>query len=187
MHLMNYRIPKEPDPNIHYIEVPHAKKYVVCENGHMYRVLKNGKLRQLKTILPSDAENRRSIGRVAFVKDDGKRTTCHPRRLYDNLLKRESCLRDVPQDYIELPDLWIRYSVNKYGEVLHLRKDLSGEIYFEPVPYRKEKPNGRYTLERVLLRTDEYTRRSYSRAQLQRMYEERMNQLVEIEEQKHWI
>lgn len=184
---MNYRIPKEPDPNTHYIEVPHAKKYVVCENGHMYRILKSGKIRQLKAWTPHGNSRRFTVRHVAYTKDDGKRTSGDPRRLYDNLLKQESRLRDVPQDYIELPDLWIRYSVNKYGEVLHLRKDLSGEIYFEPVPYRKEKPNGRYKLERVLLRTDEYTRRSYTRAQLQRMYEERMNHLVEIEEQKHWI
>ena len=97
----------------------------------------------------------------------------------------DSLIRELPANYMEHPELWVNYYLHKTGDVLLARKDINGELYFDPVPWKEERPNGTYKLERVLIRTCDYTRRSYTRQQLQEMYKTRMDDLVEALEEPY--
>lgn len=176
----NYRIPVERDDSHKYYEIPNASNYVIRDDCAVYRKLANNRLRQIKASYFKQKERRHcSCWRVKVVKDNGKRYSFVPESMLKTLEGLDSLIRDLPANYMEHPELWVNYYLHKTGDVLLARKDINGELYFDPVPWKEERPNGTYKLERVLLRTFDYTRRSYTRQQLQEMYRTRMDDLVE--------
>ena len=177
---VNYRIPVERDELHTYYDIPNASKYVIRDDCTVYRKLKGNRLRELKLRNVNDTNRRYgSRDEAQIIRDNGKRCTIRPLSLIKTLESLDSLIRELPANYIEHPDLWVNYYIHKTGDVLLARKDIRGELYFDPVPWKEERPNGTYKLERVLIRTSEYTRRSYTRQQLQEMYRTRMDDLVE--------
>ena len=176
----NYRIPVDRDDNRIYYDIPDASKYTMRDDGVVFRKLKGNRLRQLKpSYYKRDGRREFACWRVTINKDNGKRCSFDPMSMLKTLEGLDSLIRELPANYMEHPELWVNYYLHKTGDVLLARKDINGELYFDPVPWKEERPNGTYKLERVLLRTFDYTRRSYTRQQLQEMYRTRMDDLVE--------
>ena len=176
----NYRIPVEWDDSHTYYEIPNASNYVIRDDCVVYRKLKDNKLRQVKVCYHKRRGRREfACWKVKVTKDNGKRCSFDPVSMLKTLEGLDSLIRELPANYMEHPELWVNYYLHKTGDVLLARKDIIGELYFDPVPWKEVRPDGTYKLERVLLRTFDYTRRSYTRQQLQEMYRTRMDDLVE--------
>ena len=173
----NYKIPVTPDPSREYFNIPNAANYVIRDDAVVYRRLKNNRLRQLKATARSHGE-RRTHYRVAIRDDNGKQIRIRPFSLLERLTMEREAVRDLPYGYMDLPDVWLRYSVNRNGDVLQMQEDSYGEIYYHHVPYHMDKTNSYTTLERVSLRNQSFQRRTYTRQRLQQMYAERMEELT---------
>jgi len=175
----------------HY-KIPNASSYEIRRDLKVYRILKNGNRKLIKTELFRRHKNTENCwkkqSRVRLVCDDGKRRAFSPEKLLREaqilagedhpwLEKRH---REIGSQFIEIPDLWCLYSVDHGGNVMHLLEDAQG-TYFKQVKYYMD--NSRSTpLERINLRDVSFRPRTYTRKKLKEMHEQRMQELMEMHE-----
>lgn len=170
-----------------FYPIPDASSYEIASDGKLYRLLKGGKRKKLKTNLYHRKGKKWAEHRVKLTFDDGKRKYRNPHTLrreaqilageqHEWLPKRP---REIGSQFIELPDLWCMYLVDHGGTVYKQTEDAQG-TYFHEVPYYLDESNRVNPIERVNLRDPEFRPRTFTRKQLKEMQETRMDQLVEM-------
>jgi len=178
--------------NLKRYKIPNASNYEVDEDSKVYRLLKSGGRKPIKTQLFQRHKGKencwRKQSRVSLSCDDGKRRCLSPLKLLREaqilagedhpwLEKRH---REIGSQFIEIPDLWCLYSVDHGGNVMHLLEDAQG-TYFKEVNYYMD--NSRSApLERINLRDVSFRPRTYTRKKLKEMHEQRMQELMEMHE-----
>jgi hypothetical protein len=174
---------------LQFYPIPNASKYEIASDGRVYRLLKSGSRKPIKTTSSSRKGRNWKELRVQITFDDGKRRSRNP-----HALRREAMItagedhdwlpnrpREIGSQFIEIPDLWCLYLVDHGGTVYHQTEDAQG-IYFREIKYYLDETSGRCPIERVNLRDVSFRPRTYSRKQIKEMQEERMKQLTEMHE-----
>jgi hypothetical protein len=174
---------------LQFYPIPNASNYEIASDGRVYRLLKSGSRKPIKTTSSSRKGRNWKELRVQITFDDGKRRSRNP-----HALRREAMItagedhdwlpnrpREIGSQFIEIPDLWCLYLVDHGGTVYHQTEDAQG-IYFREVKYYLDETSGRCPIERVNLRDVSFRPRTYSRKQIKEMQEERMKQLTEMHE-----
>lgn len=174
-----------------YYPIPNASKYEVASNATIYRILKSGKRKPMKTQIVKRHAGKEGMWcgqlQITLVCDDKKRRTFSPQ----NLLREAQILagedhpwlekrhREIGSQYIEIPDLWCLYLVDHGGNVMHQLDDAQG-IYYKQMNYYLDDKRST-PLERINLRDVSFRPRTYTRKQLKEMQEERMQELIDME------
>jgi hypothetical protein len=150
-----------------YYDIPNASSYKLGSDLVVYRRLKSGKMRPLRTQVEPIRHGRNRLRKRGLVKitfDDGKRKSIEPSVLLRKIKSRGSVMRDAPRNYVSLDgDLCPLFFVNQAGDVLRIVDDSIIGVYLKEVPYHGI---------RISLSDSAFRARSYTRAALQRLYKE---------------
>lgn len=160
-----------------YYDIPDASRYKMHKVGlRMFRVLKDGSLRELKSclVIRKDGYRFRQVN-IAF--DDGTRRTVNLFSLYNKLLVLNGetpagWLRSLPKgsDWSTSDSLSSDYHFNQHGEVFRERVSELGGVFFTQCHYSLDTTAGRTPIERVNIHSHELKPRTYTRAAIKKMW-----------------
>ena len=183
-------LPLMQELQLKYYPIPNASKYEIASSGRVYRTLKSGKRKPMKTQLVKRHAGKEGMWcsqmQITLVCDDKKRRTFSPHKLLREAQHLagedhpwlETRHREIGSQYIEIPDLWCLYLVDHGGNVMHQLEDAQG-IYYKLMKYYHDESRST-PFERINLRDVSFRPRTYTRKRLKEMQEERMQELMEM-------